>query len=126
MKEHFGPAVEEEAAETAHGGQEALLGRAQDLLDRFFGDGYRGRHERFGRDGFVFAFENETGKLDILVIDGSKMVYTSKDVVFVSNRGNEVLKVDGEIFCSKHGKSVIIKQGRSAWTFECGRHFGCH
>jgi len=63
--------------------------------------------------GLVFAFQNETSKLDILVARGSKLVYTARGIVFVLSKNNVVLKSPNEVVCSNSGKSVIIKSGKS-------------
>jgi hypothetical protein len=47
--------------------------------------------------------------------------------VYVSERGNEVLKVPGVVLCSKNGKSVIVKRGKSFIVDNCAcvhRHHG--
>ena len=61
----------------------------------------------------IFAFQNQANKLDILVAKGSKLVYTAKDLVFVSNKNKVVLKSPDEVVCSGNRRSVIIGKGKS-------------
>lgn len=127
IEQKFSPVAKEDVEKMGYEDEEGFLDRAEDLLDRFCGHGSSCR-QGFSKDrGFVFAFDSQTGRLDILVADGSKLVYTAKDVVYVSERGNEVLKVPGVVLCSKNGKSVIVKRGRSFVVDNCAcvhRHHG--
>jgi len=93
--------------------QQEFVAKAKDLFDRFF------EKERMHRDrtlsrhhGVIFAFQNETRKLDILVAKGSKLVYKAMDIVFVSNESKVVLKSQSqsEVVCASNGRSVIIKK----------------
>jgi hypothetical protein len=127
IEQKLSPTAKEDMEKMGFENEEVYLDRAEDLLDRFCGDVSSCR-QRFSKDhGFVFAFDNQTGRFDILVADGSKLVYTAKDVVYVSERGNEVLKVPGVVLCSKNGKSVIVKRGKSFIVDNCAcvhRHHG--
>jgi hypothetical protein len=114
IQEHFSVASKEDLTRMGYENQQAFVEGAEDLLDRFFNKGIRDSCHHFNREnGLVFAFENPTGKLDILVADDSKIVYTAEDVVFVSNESNVVLKSPSKVVCSNNGKSVIIKKGKS-------------
>jgi len=104
-------ASEEDFAKMGYEDQQEFVAKARDLLDRFF------EKERMHRDrtlsrhhGVIFAFQNETRKLDILVAKGSKLVYKAMDLVFVSNESKVVLKSPSEVVCASNGRSVIIKK----------------
>ena len=94
--------------------KQGFMEEAQDLFNRFFKNGRtHSRHHFRKHCGFVFAFQNQTNKLDILVANGPKIVYTAKDLVFVSNKNKVVLKSPDEVVCSGKGRSVIISKGKS-------------
>lgn len=85
--------------------------KAEELCHRFFGK--RRIHIRHCLDndcGFVFAFQNDEEKLDILVAKESKIVYKAKGTVFVSNEDKVVLKTPFEVILANNRKSFIIKR----------------
>lgn len=110
IQQHLIKASEENLAEMGYKNQQGFEDKAEDLCDRFF----TGKvHSQKGLDedhGLIFAFQNEARKLDILLAKGSKLVYTTTDMVFVSNENKVVLKRPGEVVVSNNGKSVIIKK----------------
>lgn len=110
IEKHFSEASEDDFARMGYASQQGFVDQAQDLFNRFF----RGRvhsHENFDEShGLIFAFQNETGKFDILIADGSKLVYTATGLVFVSNKDKVVLKSPGEVVVSDNGKSVFLKK----------------
>lgn len=103
-------ASEEDFTLMGYESQQGFVEKAEDLCDRFF-RGKMDSHESFDGDcGLVFAFENDTSKLDVLLAKDSKLVYTTRDLVFVSNENKVVLKSPDEVVVSNNGKSVIIKK----------------
>ncbi|MDH5449690.1 MAG: hypothetical protein OEX77_02150 [Candidatus Bathyarchaeota archaeon] len=110
---HLSTANREDFTKMGYENPQEFVAKAEDLCNRFF----RGRvHSRQGFDedhGLIFSFPNETGKLDMLVTKGSKMVYKAMNIVFVSNENKVVLKSPDEVVCAKNGKSVIIKKRKS-------------
>jgi hypothetical protein len=103
-------ASEEDFTLMGYESQRGFIDKAEDLCDRFF-RGKMNSHESFDGDcGLVFAFENETSKLDVLLAKDSKLVYTTRDLVFVANENKAVLKSPDEVVVSNNGKSVIIKK----------------
>lgn len=102
-------ASDEDLAKMNYDSQHEFMDRAEDLCDRFFKGRTRHDHRFSANDNcFIFAFQNQTDKLDILLSKGSKMVYKATGLVFVSNRSRVVLKSPSEVVCSNKGKSVII------------------
>lgn len=94
--------------------KQEFMEEAKDLFNRFFKNGSAHSHHRFSKHrGFIFAFQNQTNKLDIIVANGSRIVYTAKDLVFVSNKNKVVLKSPDEVVCSGNRRSVIISKGKS-------------
>jgi hypothetical protein len=60
------------------------------------------------RDGTEFAFPNGSGKLDILLANGSKLIYGATDLLFVSDMNSVVLKDADRIVVSGRDKSCIV------------------
>ena len=110
MQKSLVKASEEDFAKMGYEDQRGFVDRAEEMCDRFF----RGRvhsNNRFnGNHSLIFAFQNETGKTDILIAKGSKLVYKATDIVFLSNENKVVLKSQGEVVCKGNGKSIIIKK----------------
>lgn len=110
LEKSFEAATGEDLARMTYGSQQDFADKAEDLLShlskkRTSGDccGLRQDQE------LVFAFANQTDEPDLLIANGSKVVYKGKNMVFVSDENNTVLKSPDEIVCSNNGKSVIVK-----------------
>ena len=111
IQKHFTKASEEDFAKLGYENQQGFVDRAEELFNQFFKkEGVHGHRTLSGDRGFIFTFQNQTGKLDILVAKGSKLVYKAMDIVFVSNENKVVLKSPSEVVCTSNGKSVIIKK----------------
>jgi hypothetical protein len=114
IRKNLVKASEEDLAKMGYEHQKRFVDRAEDLCDQFFKKGRVHDTRRFNGDrGFIFAFQNEANKLDVLVSKGSKLVYKAMDIVFVSNKNKVLLKSQGEVVCKHNGKSVIIKKDKS-------------
>ncbi len=89
-----------------------FLTEAEDLLDRFLQRSPHRHGRRFNdaRDSFIFAFQNEKGRLDLLVGEGTKLVYAAADTVFVSEGNKVVLTSIGEVVISRPGKSLVVSK----------------
>jgi hypothetical protein len=84
--------------------------KAEALFDRFLGKRILHGHHCCGHiGGFVFAFPNKDGKLDVLIAEGSKLVYKAMDKVFVSNKSKIVLKTPNEVIISNDRRSLVFK-----------------
>ncbi|MFB0504875.1 MAG: hypothetical protein ACETWE_13685 [Candidatus Bathyarchaeia archaeon] len=113
IQTNLAEANEEDFEEKGYENQEGFLAEAEKLCDRFLKKGSRD-HESFKADsGVIFAFQEENTELDLLVAEGSKLVYTAEDLTFVSEGGRVVLAIPGEVVCSNNGKSIIVKNDRS-------------
>jgi hypothetical protein len=110
IQKHLTEAGEEDFAKMGYENQQGFVAKAEDLFNRFFEKGMHGHRILSEDHGFIFAFQNETSKLDILVAKGSKLVYKAIDIVFVSNENKVVLKTPSGVVCTGNGKSVIIKK----------------
>lgn len=110
-QKHLTEASEEDFEKVGYQNQQEFVDGAEDLCDQFFKKKGVHNHQHFDEHhGFIFAFQNETSKLDILVAKGSKLVYKAMDIVFVSNKNKVVLKSPSEVVCLSNGKSVIVKK----------------
>jgi len=111
IQKHLTTASEEDFAKMGYQNQQEFVVKAEDLCAQFFKKRGVHNHQCFDeRRGFIFAFQNENSKLDILVAKGSKLVYKAMDMVFVSNKNKVVLKSPSEVVCLSNGKSVIVKK----------------
>jgi len=111
IQKHLTEASEEDFAKMGYQNQQEFADRAEDLCGQFFKKKGVHNHQCFDEHrGFIFAFQNQTSKLDILIAKGSKLVYKAMDIVFVSNENKVVLKSPSEVVCTSNGKSVIIKK----------------
>ena len=87
------------------------MAHAEELCTRFFRKGkIHSRQCCSESNRFIFAFSNETDKLDMLVAKNSKIVYKAKDLVFALNKDNVVLRSPSEVICVNNGKSIIVKR----------------
>lgn len=109
---HLGEANKENLKAGGYENEQAFMDKAKDLLEQF---GNKGRVSHFhycdNMHGFIFAFPNETGKLDLLIARGSNLVYKALNKVFVSNKNRVVLKTPNETVVSSERKSIVIKNG---------------
>jgi hypothetical protein len=91
-----------------------FLGKAQDLYHEFFRGGEhfgRGCHHHHHR-GMVFVFKNDSGKLDLLIPHGSKIVYKAENMVFISDEKGAILKSPEHMVVSNHGRCIVMKGRR--------------
>jgi hypothetical protein len=110
-QKHLTKANEENFKKMGYENQKGFEDRAEDLCDQFFKKRRVHNCQRFDEEhGLIFAFQNEPGKLEILVAKGSRLVYKATDMVFVSNENKVVLKSPREVVCTSNGKSFIIKK----------------
>jgi hypothetical protein len=88
---------------------EDVFREAQNLIDRFSGRAFHGCgcHDDAG-EGSVFAFLSDEGKLDLLVLNGSRLVFRSKDMSFVSSGNECVLTRAGQVVLTNEARSVIL------------------
>jgi len=110
-QKHLTTASGEDFAKMGYQNQQEFVVKAEDLCDQFLKKRGVHNHQCFDEHrGFIFAFQNENSKLDVLVAKGLKLVYKAMDMVFVSNENKVVLKSPSEVVCLSNGKSVIVKK----------------
>lgn len=113
IEANLAEASKEDFREMGYENQEEFLAKAEELCDRFLKKGSRGHERAEGDSGLIFAFQEESGELSVLVAGGSKLVYAAKDLTFVSEGEKAVLKTRGEVVCSSNGKCIVIRNDRS-------------
>jgi len=113
IQTNLAEANEEDFEETGYENQEEFQAKAEELCDRFLKKGSRDHKSSRGDSAVIFAFQEEDTELNVLVAGGSKLVYTAKDLTFVSEGDRAVFRIPGEVVCSNNGKSVIVKNDRS-------------
>jgi hypothetical protein len=104
-------AQREDLQKAGYGDERSFLVEADRICSLILGRerGYNCKRSNADR-GLVFAFSNETDNPDILVTKGSKLVYKSVEVVFVSSEDKSILKGHGAVVLSHNGKSFLIKR----------------
>jgi len=112
LRQHFSTADEDDfLGNGLEVNKQGFIAKAEDLLNRFLEKERMKSHCHFREDdSSIFAFQNENNRLDILVAEGSKLVYKTEDTLFVSNGNKVVLKSLGQVVCASDGKSVIGKR----------------
>lgn len=111
IQQHLSIASKEDFTKMGYESQQGFVAKAEDLYDQFFKRGRTCGRQSFGEEhGSVFAFQNIAGKLDVLVVKGSNIVYKATGMVFVSSENKVVLKSPGEVALSRNGKLFVIKR----------------
>ena len=90
---------------------EDLVDKAQNLIDKFSGRRAIhccGCHDR--GEGLVFAFVTDEDRLDVLVLNGSRLVFNSKNTSFVSGGNHSVLTNKGQVVLANDTRSIIVEK----------------
>ena len=91
--------------------REDFLAKAKDLKRRFFDEKGTldcGCHDDHGR-GLIFAFEDTSNRLDLLILQGSRLVYKAVHFLFVSDEHRVVLKNPHHTIVSDGGRCLIVR-----------------
>jgi len=111
IQQHLTIASKEDLTSMGYENEKGFITKAEDLRRKFLGKRRMHAHQcRDENNGFIFAFPNETGKLDMLIAKGSKLVYKAIDRVFVSTKNKVVLKTPKEVILSSDQRSFVIKK----------------
>jgi hypothetical protein len=111
IRRRLSTATKDDVTRMGYESEQGFIDKAKDLFDQFFGNRGMHIHRCCGdNNGVIFAFPNETGKLDILIANGSKLVYKAINKVFVSNKDKVVLKTPNEVILSGDRQSFVIKK----------------
>jgi hypothetical protein len=106
VSKHFGEAKHEDL-KNVDIDEKTFLDKAQELINRFS----RGKTvdgHWFSGSGLIFAFAGAEDRLDILLSKDSELVYTAKDMSFVSSGNRSVLRSSGQVVVSDHGRSIVV------------------
>jgi len=110
LNQNMAPATAQDLANMGCKSMEEFLAKANDAFDRF-------AHTRHGRidiekNAHMFAFITENTKWDILVAKEGKLVYKSRQRVYVyKDDGESVSLGPAQILVAKKGKTVVIDKG---------------
>jgi len=100
-------AAKEDLEKAGYTDPKLFLEKAGSVLDRFGG---RGKINDCGCSSeggnLVFAFQNEMGRLDLLVVSRSRLVYKASGVVFVADGDKTILKSPRHIALSKPNRHI--------------------
>jgi hypothetical protein len=88
-----------------------LFAKARNLVDKLQGGralcSFSYHNEQKGR---VFAFATDEDKLDVLVLNDSRIVFENKGVSFVSIGNHSVLKNADQVVLATNGKSLFVRR----------------
>jgi len=111
IQRHLNAASTEEMTKMGYENEQDFMTKAEDLFDQFLGQGRTHKHQCCGNNhGFIFAFSNKTGGLDLLIVNGSNLVYKADDTVFVSNKNKVVMKTLDKVVLLHNGRSFAIRK----------------
>lgn len=110
LREDLMAVTVQDLADVGYKSVEEFLKTASEALDDF--THRRHNHMDIERDTRVFAFATEFGKWDFLIAKNDKLVYASKQNVYISRNDDErVCAGPGELFVAKKGRTVVIDRG---------------
>jgi hypothetical protein len=101
------PATVHDISNMGCGNSEEFLAKANEVFSRFS----LGCHTRFNfeEDSQVFAFANEHDKWDMLISKGGKLVYMSRDKVYISKDKAESVDISpAGVLVAERGKTIVI------------------
>ena len=90
---------------------EDLFDKAQNLIEKF--SGRRAIHGcGCNNEGIrlVFAFATEKDRLDILMLNGSRLVFNSGNLSFVSNGNHSILNKGGQVVLATDRRSIFVER----------------
>jgi len=91
--------------------QTDFLAKAENLHRRFFQERATleiGCHNHYGKK-LIFAFDNGSTKFDLLIPNGSRLIYKAEHLVFISDENRVVLKSPEHTVVSGHGRCIIVQ-----------------
>jgi hypothetical protein len=110
LKENLAPATSQDLTSIGYKSTDEFLKTANETFDQFTHN--RHDHIDIEPDAHIFAFASEHEKWDFLIVKDDKLVYTSKNKVYVSkNNGESVSHELGSILVNRKGKTVVIDKG---------------
>jgi len=111
IQQHLSTAAKQDLEAAGYENEQQFTAKAKELCDGFFRRTSVCGHGTFGwNHGFIFAFPNDTKKLDVLIAKDAKLVYRAIDKVFLADEDKVVLKTPSEVVIAHSGKSFIVKR----------------
>ncbi len=109
LQRSLGTASVDDIRRVGYENSQQFLTEAKELLNHF-------SRRRMGycncshdSEGSIFAFPNEAGRVDILLSDGSKLVYKAVGMIFITDGNKTVLKSPEHVIVSDLGKCLTIR-----------------
>lgn len=90
--------------------KDQFLQAAKSLLDRFPRKRMIGDYSSSGYGGSIFLFQNESGKPDLLLLNGSRLVYKSSGTMFALSGRRVVLKGHDGFAVSVDGRCFVVNR----------------
>ncbi len=114
LQHSFDKAEEDDVKKAGCENAQAFVHAAEAFFDEFLGTKrFCGYGSLEIGEGFLFVIPAETGRSDILLAKGSKLVYKATGMAFISSRHKTILKDRGSVALSRNGKSFIFKTAAS-------------
>jgi hypothetical protein len=108
VSQHFSRVSSDELKRTATN-EKVISSKAQEFLDRFSSrNSVNGPGHVRSRKSWVFAFSNDDSAMDFLVTENSKLIYTTRDMSFISNGEKSILHTSGQVVLSKQGRPFVV------------------
>lgn len=96
--------------------EEAFRTRADDLCRMFFGISDNHFSNR-GDGGFVFVFPRKNGRPDLLVADHDRLVFKSREIVFISNGHKAILKSSEGFLVAGCSECLLLGENKHVHRF---------
>ncbi len=110
LQQHLKTANKDDLEKVGYENEQEFVAKAEELCSRFLGRERMHTCRCFDwGHGLVFAFSNEADKFDIVVTQGSKLVYKAPGIVFVSSKNKSVLKSRDAVAVSHNGRLLVVK-----------------
>jgi hypothetical protein len=107
FQESLAPADAQDASKAGYASLEEFMAKTTVIFNRFFW--HRHTHLDFEEDSRLFAFVGEHDKWDMLISKGNRLVFTSKDKVYISKDKVQNLVIGPEqVLVAGKGKTVVI------------------
>jgi hypothetical protein len=111
IQHHLNTTSTEDLTDIKYESKQDFMAKAENLLNRFLKREIIHKHQCCGHNhAFIFAFPNESKDLDILIANGSKLVYKAIGTVFVSNKDKVIMKTLDDVILSHNGKLFTIRK----------------
>ena len=118
-QQSFGTANDDDLKSMSYENQKGFITKAQGLYDEFLRGRSMHHHGHWHQDerwhhghegnGVIFVFPRKTERFDMLIANGSKLIYAAEDKTFISNGRKVILKTPEETVITRQGRSLVLK-----------------